>query len=186
MRNPPMPPRAGGSPWALPPRPLVLWRETLASDPTEHELLFAIRATPGDEGARMVYADWLEQRGRADEASFVRKAGNLPPLAGVPEWRRITSRATISLCERVQCPGRWDLLLSDRISEELRGCPRCMNTGGHFVRYIATTDDAMYAGYHSGGGPVAIDAAADADDLVSTYRLWQVRSGSKGSGRVPG
>ncbi len=188
IANPPAP-RMGGAPFAFPPRPMTPAREVLSSDPTEHDLLVAIRATPSDDAARLVYADWLEQRGRTDEASFVRHAGNLPPRdpraqVGSVEWRRIVSRTAIALCDRTGCPGRWDLLRSERSSEELRVCGTCANSGGHYVRYVATDDDAKQAGFH-GGCPIAIDSATDPDAITATYQLWQVRGRIKGSGPLP-
>ncbi len=172
---PPPPPRGGGSPWARPLKQFTPWRDPLASDPTEHALLAAIRATPADEGARMVYADWLEQRGRAVEADFVRHTGSLPvgdprAQAGDADWRRITSRTALVLCEHTACPGRWDLLRAESMSEEIRPCTTCNKR----VRYVATTEEASDAGW--GRAPIAIDAAADADEQVAAYKLWHERS----------
>ena len=38
----------------------------------ERTFLEAIRADPDDEAARVVYADWLEERGKNDRADFIR------------------------------------------------------------------------------------------------------------------
>lgn len=40
---------------------------------TVHPLLSAILANPTDDGVRLVYADWLEERGREEEAGKWRK-----------------------------------------------------------------------------------------------------------------
>jgi len=145
-------PPGGGAPFAFSPKPPAPWRDKLANDPMEHDLLAAIRATPADEGARMVYADWLEQRGRADEASFVRQAG-AHAEAGSVEWRRI---------------------------EDFRSCPKCQP----IPRYVATAEDVQHAGGH-GGCPIVIDPAADANELIESYKLWAKRSEIKGAGRLP-
>ena len=171
MRNPPPP--------ALRPRPLAPWREVLSSDPAEQELLASIRRTPADEDARMVYADWLEQRGRTDEAGFVRHAGKLasndPYLRGSdPAWRRIVGRSPIALCNRKNCPGRWDLLLAERNTEEARGCMTCEGPSGRAVRYVTDYQDAKQAGAF-GDGPVVIDPAADVADLMSVCETWRAR-----------
>jgi uncharacterized protein (TIGR02996 family) len=177
-RNPPAP-RGGGSPWVYPPAPPIPWRDPLSADPTEHQLLAAVRATPSDDGARLVYADWLEQRGRALEAQFVRHAGTVAhrdPLAhaGDPAWRRLTSRGEIVRCERTECPGRWDLLAAEALDEKLRSCGRCLRV----VRYVATADDATNAG-GAQGCPIVIDAPADRDALERAYELAQVRSAGR-------
>src|SRR4051812_20106070 len=39
---------------------------------SEDSLLFAVLADPEDEQARLVYADWLEERGDADRTEFLR------------------------------------------------------------------------------------------------------------------
>src|SRR5262245_26328 len=40
---------------------------------TNHEaLLQALRASPADDGLRLVYADWLEEQGESERAEFVR------------------------------------------------------------------------------------------------------------------
>jgi uncharacterized protein (TIGR02996 family) len=51
--------------WAEPVPPRVV------GDP-ERRLIAGIEATPGDAGAAAVYADWLEQAGRLDEAAALR------------------------------------------------------------------------------------------------------------------
>lgn len=168
-RNPPMP--------ALVQRPLAPWREVLSSDPAEQELLASIRRTPSDEGARMVYADWLEQHGRLDEAGFVRHAGKLasndPYLRGSdPAWRRLVARSPIALCDRTGCPERWDLLLAERATEEARGCMTCEGPSGRAVRYVTDYQDAKQAGAF-GDGPVVIDPGADVADLVAVCEVWR-------------
>lgn len=169
MRNPPMP-HGGGRPYVYPVPPPVPWRVTLSNDPTEQDFLATLRANPADEGVRLVYADWLEQRGRTLEASFVRHLGDLPPRdpasqAGDVDWRRITSRGALEMCGRTECPNRWDLLAANKLDEHTRECRGpCQRP----VRYCATSADATAAG-GAQRCTIALDAAADADDLKSAY-----------------
>jgi uncharacterized protein (TIGR02996 family) len=132
---------------ALPPLPLP-WRATLSTDPVEHELLAAIRATPSDANARMVYTDWLEQRGCPIEATYVRITGIKPFAPGDQDWRAITSRAEISGCDRDRCPGRWDLLDADPDNERTRSCRACLRTVTYCPEPFGSPDpivlDVMY------------------------------------------
>lgn len=60
----------------------------MSRPPTEQALLNAIRDTPDDPVARLAYADWLEEQGRAAEAEGVRWAarGRKSPLATQASW----------------------------------------------------------------------------------------------------
>src|SRR3954452_23480399 len=42
--------------------------------------LAAVRAHPDDDAPRLVYADWLDERGDADRAEFIRVQCELAPL----------------------------------------------------------------------------------------------------------
>jgi uncharacterized protein (TIGR02996 family) len=48
----------------------------------------AIRATPGDDGARLAYADWLEEHGDPARAEFIRLQCELEPIRGCYEQER--------------------------------------------------------------------------------------------------
>src|SRR5262245_58438359 len=57
----------------------------------EQSFLDAIRAEPDDDTARLVYADWLTEHGRADRAAFIRteiELARTPPDSGSAERRR--------------------------------------------------------------------------------------------------
>lgn len=107
------------------PRP---WRDSLSSERVEHDFLATLRTTPADTATRLVYADWLEARGDAARAEFVRYEGRPanPRPVGDLDWRAIVSRAPIGSCRNVaRCPGRWDLLESDPCDEHVRSCRSC-------------------------------------------------------------
>ena len=40
--------------------------------PQEQALLQAVLDDPEDDGIRLIYADWLEEHGRAERAAFIR------------------------------------------------------------------------------------------------------------------
>lgn len=156
--NPPPPQRL---PVVLPPpRP---WREQLSSDPTENALLLAIRENPDDDQARLVYGDWLIQRGESERAGFVRDDGSVHAV-GHPEWREITARAEIASCDRADCVGRWNKLRSDPSDERTRACGACARR----VRYCASRHDAEVASTET--VPMAVDAGANRDELVGHYQ----------------
>jgi uncharacterized protein (TIGR02996 family) len=66
--------------------------------PDEFALLQAVRATPADDTPRLVYADWLEERG--DEASVARAEYIRLECAadrlkkGTPEWQELDKNAS--------------------------------------------------------------------------------------------
>src|SRR4051794_18124688 len=66
---------------------------------TEVALLKAIRANPGDDAPRLVYADWLDEHGGPEErarAEFIRADCALAQLSPAaednPEWRQARDR----------------------------------------------------------------------------------------------
>jgi uncharacterized protein (TIGR02996 family) len=117
-------------------------RRRMGDDTT---FLTAIRANPGDDTVRLVYADWLEEQGdarggflraecalsataptdsqRAELQARLRDAG-----AGAdPRWVATVSRAPIENCPaecQSGCPQRWERLSPVR-SEAARGCDQC-------------------------------------------------------------
>jgi uncharacterized protein (TIGR02996 family) len=56
--------------------------------PDETSLLAAVRATPRADGPRLVYADFLDDRGRTDQAGFIRDQIELAKLAADSPRRR--------------------------------------------------------------------------------------------------
>jgi uncharacterized protein (TIGR02996 family) len=124
------------------PSPLHPWRDRLADDRDEHELLAALRARPGDVATRAVYADWLEQHGDLARADFVREDGCLDRAAQLARddvaWRAIVSRARIDACPQLTgwCLRWWDALAATK-DERIRRCKRCTR----YVRYCADTSE---------------------------------------------
>ena len=109
---------------------------------TELTLLAAVQQAPGDDSARMVYADWLEQHGHDVLARFVR--GTIEPeVAAISnvEWRAITSCDKLS-CDRPDCPGTWNRLeLTEKT--RIRRCPTCTGC----ALYCKSHDEASKAGW---------------------------------------
>ena len=110
-------------------------------DEAESRLLAELRKQPGDEGTRLVYADWLDQHGHAQLAEFVR--GNEANIASISnlEWRAITSCTKLE-CERSGCPRTWNkLATTDRT--RIRRCTEC----DQFPLYCAKPSEADRAGW---------------------------------------
>ncbi|HEY5934175.1 MAG TPA: TIGR02996 domain-containing protein [Kofleriaceae bacterium] len=111
-------------------------------DDTEPTLLAAIQQAPGDDDARMVYADWLEQHGHDVLARFVRGAID-PGVAAISnvEWRAITSCAKLS-CDLPDCPGTWNRL-GLTAKTRIRSCPKCYSC----AIYCKSPREASSAGW---------------------------------------
>ena len=71
------------------------------ADPQEEAFLAALAASPGDEGTRVVYADWLEERGDP-RAEYVRIEAQLHalPAAESRHPRHATARFRLEVLER--------------------------------------------------------------------------------------
>ncbi len=134
------------------------WSVELSSDPTERAFLEALRAKPDDEATRVVYADWLEQRGDP-RAALVRD--RKAPLAGDADWRRIAACARVQ-CGRSNCWGEWHTFEAIENDEQLRRCQNCELA----VRYCVTRTDIELAAWTS--DPYVIDAGIDRDEA----RRW--------------
>ncbi len=107
---------------------------------TEPELLAAIEQQ--EEGARAVYADWLEEQGDMDRAEFVRCQDRIHELpdgldrfAAIEHvralslvldaaWRVIVVRPLIRNCRRDGCQREWGKLVPTHTSD-LRVCRTC-------------------------------------------------------------
>ena len=141
---------------------------------TEPELLAAIEH--GEEGARTVYADWLEEQGDEERAEFVRcqdRIHDLPPgqerdaaiehvralsLTLDAAWRVIVARPIIRNCPRAGCPREWGAL-GPTHSSDLRVCRTC--------------DARLEFHFHtaSSAGPNVVDNIFDdAPDWANTMR----------------
>src|SRR5262245_46092044 len=55
----------------------------------DRAFLEAIKAAPDDIAVRLVYADWLEERGEQDKASFLRIEATIEKTKEVEEWREL-------------------------------------------------------------------------------------------------
>lgn len=123
-----------------------------AADADELGLLRVIAA--GDEGSRVVYADWLEQRDDA-RAELVRHEQLSPPritsattiplrvlslaLATTIRWRARVTRPRIERCASAACPAEWGALAAtDR--DDVRRCVTCARG----VAYCATVQMARH------------------------------------------
>jgi uncharacterized protein (TIGR02996 family) len=111
-----------------------------ADTPVEQRFLLQLRDTPNDLEMRMVFADWLEERGFVNKAEVVRLLAD-PPIDGSeamrllrqasqylpPDWLAIVSRSPIERCAvsfAFKCPLKWDALASTD-APTIRHCDRC-------------------------------------------------------------
>jgi uncharacterized protein (TIGR02996 family) len=144
--------------------------------PIEMRFLEMIELRPFDDDTRHVYADWLEENGRMQEAEMIRVQIELKSLAsgedprlhelsarlkllanGLPiAWRRVVAQPAIERCDlrfELVCPKRWDALRATR-SPEVRFCDGCHK----HVYYAASVPEAReHARY---GRCVAVDPSA--------------------------
>ena len=145
----------------------------VAGDPTEASLLQAIANR--DETIRLVYADWLEQRGDLVRAEFLRVQDELLEMApGDTEFVGHASRlgalaAQIDVAWRVrvaspavercglrfdfQCPMEWSMLQSTE-HDGVRHCTGCQQD----VYYALTVGEAR--SYARNGHCVALDVTS--------------------------
>jgi uncharacterized protein (TIGR02996 family) len=123
-------------------------------DHTEAELLAAIDG--GDHAARLIYADWLEERGEPVRAEYIRLQ---EPLVGADlhddafgatlerlrataavlpaAWRQRLARPRIDRCDARPCRQDWGSL-APTAREDERYCDACQDT----VRYCTTVAEA--------------------------------------------
>jgi uncharacterized protein (TIGR02996 family) len=113
----------------------------------EEELLSQLVASPADDALRLVYADWLEERGDR-RAAFLRAqvSGAKPPRPSVkralkdPQWLAKVDRTDIENCGEPQfkfrCPLKWQALAP--LDEGVRYCGVCRRE----VFYCASLDEA--------------------------------------------
>lgn len=127
-------------------------------DPDERALLDAILADPDDDGPRLVYADWLEERGD-ERATYLRLEIEFRSAADAierdrveralrrlrwyagAEWLAIVARLPIENCPRTDCPGRWEQL-SATDAPEVRRCETCLGIVHHCASFRTTRDRA--------------------------------------------
>ncbi|HEX5273309.1 MAG TPA: TIGR02996 domain-containing protein [Gemmataceae bacterium] len=140
--------------------------------PSEDPFVLAILASPEDEAPRLIYADWLEERGDR-RGEFLRLDCRLavlpqdaPELDALvdryrelhlqidPRWRTAVSRSRIEKCPQFvfRCPKRWDgLRLTGH--DRVRFCTACR-------KEVYYADDLRQAREHAEMGRcVAVDPA---------------------------
>lgn len=108
--------------------------DELAHEKSEAQLIDEVR----DDASRMVYADWLEQRGEIIKASYVRGVPvDRDALAAATDlpWRAMTSNAPVPAheCETL----RWSELRANPGDALVRECPYCTQP----VRYCANSGE---------------------------------------------
>ncbi len=134
--------------------------------------LRAVAEGPADEATRLVFADWLEERGdwRGEylrlDCALQRPAAKGEDRAATrarwqelrerlsPSWRAVLERPPIEKCVRFkfECPERWDRLRPTGVAA-VRFCDSCRQS----VFYCHSIEEARE---HAGQGHcVAVDAA---------------------------
>jgi len=137
---------------------------------SDDSFMSVIRAAPNDDAVRLVYADWLEERGDS-RSIFLRAEVALAAgtdavareelrtqlqvaSAGIdPAWIAVVSRTAIENCYvsfPVRCPRRWEVLQPTR-DESVRFCASCRKE----VFFCATI--AVAQTYSAAGECIAVD-----------------------------
>lgn len=132
----------------------------VGEDRLERRLAVDLRRNPDDEGARQVYADWLEESGHPDRAAYLRldpaafRAGEPVAQALDGAFRAVWARAPIESCARPGgcVPSRWDRLENGPGTR--RYCEAC-NSDVAYCRSAAEARRSVASRL-----PVAIDPAA--------------------------
>lgn len=163
-------------------------------DPSEQEFLAALDRSPTDDATRLVYGDWLEERGRSVEAEVlvleaqIRAMGPDDPLLGPrgerlrklaarcePTWLRVVSRAPIERCPEVRftlsCPKTWDMLKPTE-DPTVRACDACKKN----VYYAPTIEEARRRAQDGACVALHIGLERSPDDLDddSVYLLGDI------------
>lgn len=159
------------------------------------ELLAAIHATDDDQ-PRLIYADWLEERGIHSKAEYIRLQDQLHLEARTPtdalaafahkaqhlrdlavrfseDWRRQLARPVIEKCDigfELECPVDWSALPPGE-SPTVRHCSTCDKA----VHYCKSIEEAR--GHAYGGRCVALD-------LVAIRRPGDLETRSMRAGRM--
>ena len=147
-------------------------RHPMPDDDTERTFLARLHEHPADDELRGVYADWLDEHHRTDEADFLRVQKTLHAMSeddprfaelgarlrGLGEkvrlsWRRAVGREPIERCGvrfDLVCPKRWDALATTAAAD-VRFCATC----GRDVHYAETIEAARL--HAERGRCVAVD-----------------------------
>src|SRR5712691_639088 len=129
----------------------------------EQAFLRMIVAEPDNDGAKLVYADWLEEQGDADRAAFLRLESRLAqtPVTDTnfyllnaqfrglhdrldPDWLALIDRTEIENCFikfEVPCPKRWEQLHATE-TDAVRFCETCRKNVYHCPTIDAARDHA--------------------------------------------
>ena len=161
----------------------------------EDGFLRAIVADPGNVALRLIYADWLEERGDADadhRAEYLRaecaldalparnrrrrrlqaRLRELRPLVGADWWRQLDwSRVEFCVEFQFRCPQRWDKL-SPTNNAAVRQCQSCQQK----VYYCRSVGEAHRRA--DAGQCVAIDSR------LARLPLGMVRTSGRRLGKV--
>ena len=141
-----------------------------SNDPRELALLARLLEHPDDGMSRLVYSDFLEDRGELAKANFVRGIESHAELAVLAKstsiaWRAITCDERVT-CTTALCPARWAGFAAIAGDPRRRSCPRCAAT----LRYCADLNEALTAG---ADGDVAVIDLLEVEprgfDLGSTW-----------------
>jgi uncharacterized protein (TIGR02996 family) len=141
----------------------------------ESAFLRAIAEDPNDEGTRLVFADWLEERGDP-RAEFIRLDCAVRRMTGReedygevqdrwwelraeldPAWRAVLGQSVIENCHvrfQFRCPARWQKLKATELPM-VRLCDRCHKE----VHYCDTIEKAKE--HACAGHCVAVDLRVD-------------------------
>lgn len=136
----------------------------------EDAFLAGIRAEPKDDLRRLVYADWLDERGDDEsrtKAEYLRLVVHLAELSEEhPErnwhtlclrqlalklplvWKTRVTKAPVENCGvlwRFQCPKKWDQM-SPTEDEKVRFCTACRRT----VHYYDSIEEARWQAENHG------------------------------------
>jgi uncharacterized protein (TIGR02996 family) len=168
----------------------------------EHAFIRAILADPSDRALRLVYADWLEERGDPDSAhraEYLRVECQLDSLpsknrgrsrlqerllelrrAVGDDWWRQLDYAKVESCVEFayRCPQRWDTLLPTD-NEAVRHCSVCQRD----VHYCRNAGEAHRLA--DAGECVAIDSRQVRLPLEGVRRLEAGRLLGRVAPRVP-
>ena len=145
-----------------------------AQDEVERAFLDRLEAEPRDDESRSVYADWLEEHSRLEEAELIRvqlqlkSLGAEDPRLGIlgarlrelaskvdPAWRRSIARPAIEGCDvrfELLCPKSWDSL-APTSAPDVRFCGACRKD----VHYATSIEEAREHAFR--GECVAVDVS---------------------------
>jgi uncharacterized protein (TIGR02996 family) len=132
----------------------------------EAALLAAIAEAPLDDAPRLVYADWLQERGADEEAEYVRA---VVALGHPPEDRAVVERC-VALAEQLDAD--WRQAVGGRFEVALAG------TGGmHLTTAFLRLAVGLFSGEPIGpwraGDPIRLKAwltREDAEAFLTTFR----------------